>query len=231
MFAITSVDFNVLLSMLFVAGMVQVSWLAVQLRRKGVAPKVIWLSSQPMFVIWVVMWPAYDKPQWIIVGLLIFAVWLLWALLAKSSFWLHLRQAWSAPGKHEELFLWPPLALWLSLLLAFWLFQNIPEFGLGVALCATLIFPCADLLDRTTWMKLQFPLHPEQTLIGHLALIVLVSLLCSWSVHLYHGMNWQQLWMATGLAGVAASWVRALLPRWLNQPLALVAIATMLWVL
>jgi len=231
MFAVSYFNINMVLTGLFAVGLIQLSWLAVIMRRAGVPPRTIWLSSQSLMAIWVVLWPAYTQIEWVGAGVLLWFGWLLWLSLAKTPFFLHLKQAWSVPGKGDDLFLWPPLSLALSLLVAALFFYAIPEFGLGLALCAVWLFPLADLLDRFGWMKLQFPLHPNQTLVAHLALIVMASLLCSWSIHLYHGMSWQQLGMATGIAGIAASLVRALLPGWLNQPIAVLVIGGILWAL
>lgn len=231
MFALSSLDINVLLNFVLFVGLVQLSWVAVIMRRKGLPPRMIWLSSQAMFAVWVVLWPAYTDTYWVGAGLLLVSGWVFWTALSKRLFFIHLKQAWSVPGQGDHLFLWPPMMLIASLSIAWLFFLTMPEFGTGMALCAVWSFPLASSLDRLERIPLRFPMHPDQTLPGHLTLVMSVALLCIWSIHLYHGLGWQQIWMATTMAGIAAALVWALMPRWINQPLAILALGGVLWAL
>ncbi|MDQ6973803.1 MAG: hypothetical protein Q9M10_02875, partial [Mariprofundaceae bacterium] len=57
------------------------------------------------------------------------------------------------------------------------------------------------------------------------------TFLCSWSIHLYHPMNWQLLIMATLIAAMAASLLRALSPKFWNLPISILAMGWILWLL
>jgi len=229
--AIAHID--IWISFIFAIGMTQLVWLAVMLRRRGIAPRAIWQGTPPLLSIWVLMWPLYQDPTWLWAGIALLLLPLLPAYGVSRPFWHHLRQAWSAPllAAEGQMHMWPPLALAASLAIAAAFFQQIPEFGFGMALAACLALPLADLLDRIRYLRLGFPLHPEQTLIGHISLMLFTALLCSWSLHLYHGIDWRQLLIATLLAGIGASLARALIPHGWNRPAAVLAMGLILWLL
>jgi hypothetical protein len=223
---------DIWITALFGAGVAQLCWLAVMLRRRGMAPRTIWQSMAPLFSVWALMWPLYQNATWLWAGIGILLVLLLLAHSLKRPFWLHLRQAWSAPVQGSNtMHMWPPLSLIAALAVAAAFFQPIPEFGFSLALAACLLFPLADLLDRIRYLRLGFPVHPEQTLLGHLGLMFFAAILCAWSLHLYHGIDWHQLVIATLLAGIGASIARALLPHGWNLPGAVLAMGLILWLL
>ena len=216
---------NTLLNTLFTLGLGQVTWFFSMLVRRGIRPANLWQATSPLLAIWVVMWPVYTINIWFWFPIAFLLLTLLFIYTRQSPFTRSLRMVWGTPLP------WHMLALIASIMIAMLFFQEIPEFGFALGLMACFSFPLADLLDRYPNIKLPFPLHPEQTLFGHLGLILSSSLLCSWSIHLYHGINWQQLLIATLIAGMAASIIRALLPRPLSLPIATLAMGWILWLL
>lgn len=218
---------------LFAVGWLQLMWLTVVLLRKGIAPSTIRQVIYPLCGIWSLLWPAYENPLWISIGLALLPITALLAWQYSSQpFWRHLRMAWSEPiegGKPPRML--PLASLLIAMAVAAWVFQRIPEFGLGLALSIFFAFPLADMLDRSGQIKLGFPLHPQQTLPGHLALIMAVGIMAGWGLHLYHGLDWRHILTATLLAGMAASLFRALTPQHWNLPIATIGMATVLWLL
>lgn len=218
-------------------GMVQVAWLSVALFRRRVSRDVIQKSMQPLFAIWIVMWPVYHDPRWIWAGIGTLACFVLLPLLLRRPFWRDLRRTWAAPASPTDYRLKKPIPFWpfaffvATLAIAASLFQSIPEFGLGIALTICLAQPAAAWLDHFGLLTLGFPAHPQQTLPGHLVLVLAAAGLCSWSVHVYHGIDWQPLFLATAVAGIAASIARALVPGGWNQPAMAAAMGVVLWLL
>lgn len=227
---------DLLLNLLVFAGSMQVAWLSVMLIRRGIRPAVIQRMLPPFFAVWALMWPVYSAGLWVWAGLGLLALPVVLAGILKQPFWLALRQAWSAPPRQRgswpaPMHMLPLFQLLAALAVAAAWFQQIPEFGFGLALSLCLAFPAADLLDRTGIVPLKFPTHPEQTLPGHLALIMASALLIAWSLHVYHGIDWRPLLIATLIAGIAGSVTRALMPGGLNQPAALLLMGATLWML
>jgi hypothetical protein len=228
---------DMLLTAIVMVGMLQVAWLSVALVRRGVGRAVIQKSLPPLFAVWVVMWPVYHDPRWIWAGIGALAALELLPLLLRRPFWRDLRRAWTAPEPQHAYPttrtwpLWPLVFFTATLGIAAGLFQSIPEFGLGIALTVCLAQPAASWLDHFGFLALGFPAHPQQTLPGHLILVLAAAVLCSWSVHVYHGIDWQPLLMATSVAGIAASVARALVPGGWNQPAAAAAMGVVLWLL
>ncbi|HXH64103.1 MAG TPA: hypothetical protein VNH42_01180 [Mariprofundaceae bacterium] len=228
---------DLVLTAIVLVGMLQVAWLSVALFRRRVARDVIQKSIPPLFAIWVVMWPIYHDPRWIWAGIGMLACFVLLPLLLRRPFWRDLRRAWAAPPSPVDYRLKKPTPFWplaffvATLGIAAGLFQSIPEFGLGIALTVCLAQPAASWLDHFGFLALGFPAHPQQTLPGHLLLVLAAAGLCSWSVHVYHGIDWQPLLMATSVAGIAASVARALVPGSWNQPAAAAAMGVVLWLL
>lgn len=223
---------NHLVTALFCIGLGQLVWLSITLLRRSVQPTVIWRVIPPLLSIWVVMWPLYDDPIWVWAGIFVLGTPLVLCYSADTLLLRQLRIAWSGmeqPGALPHM--WPLVSLIAALSIAAALFYRSPEFGLGIALSVCLAFPAAKLLDYTQQFRLGLALHPQQTLAGHLGLIVFVALFCGWSLHVYHGIVWSQVLVASTIAGIAASLVRALFPIGWNLPLAALAMGTTLWLL
>jgi len=219
------------MSLFFLLGLAQLMWISVIFAKRGVAPELIWQSNMPLFAIWVFMWPVYTQTMWLWFPIGIFTIIALFSHIRKPYFWQYIHSIWGGFLEEKRSLPWSMLSFTLSLAIAVVFFQSIPEFGFGLALTACLAFPLAELLDRIGHMQLGFLLHPQQTLLGHIGLIIASAFLCGWSVHLYHGVNWQQLLIATFIAGMAASLCRALLPRNWNQPAAILTMGWILWLL
>ncbi|MDX8394864.1 MAG: hypothetical protein R8K22_00445 [Mariprofundaceae bacterium] len=227
-----STDLYIVINILLAIGIIQLMWLSVMLFRRGIVPSTIWQSILPLISLWVLIWPVYEEPQYLWIGIIILGLPILPTYVSKRAFWSHLRRAWSSPTPADSSpHMWPLISLLMALTFTITLFQHTPEFGLGIALSLTLAFPFATLLDRMQKLKLGFPLHPKQTLFGHLGFIIAIALLCGWSINLYHGLPWQQLFIATTLAGMSASLIRAITPQTLHLPLAATAMTTTLWLL
>jgi len=229
--AMFNINADHMMSLFFVLGLTQLMWISVMFAKRGTAPELIWQSSMPLFAIWVLIWPVYTQTMWLCFPLGILTIAALFSHIIKRPFWQYLHAIWGGFLKQKRSFPWQILSLTLTLAISIAFFQSIPEFGFGLALTACLAFPLAELLDRTRYMQLDFSLHPKQTLLGHLALIISSAFLCAWSIHLYHGINWQQLLIATLITGMAASLCRALLPRNWNQPAAILTMGGILWLL
>jgi len=226
------------LNALVAVGVLQLAWLSVMLFRRGIRPANIQHALTPMLTIWVLMWPVYTDARWLWLGLAGFAVPSLFACLLPFPFWQHLRVVWTAPAMDSRIrnnIDLPPLThLITAIFIAGAWFQTIPEFGFGLALCLSLAFPAAhwvDQLSRRKFKTLGFPAHPEQTLAGHLALILACTGLLCWSLNVYHGTDWQALFIATLIAGMAASATRALIPGQWNAPAAMLSMGFVMWAL
>lgn len=227
---------DIIITVLFAIGVFQLIWFSVVLLRKRIPPTIITASLPPFVSIWMLLWPLYEHPIWLWAGIALLISPIFPAYISKHLFWQHLRISWADPlaGKQQNEHLphmWYFISWVTSLAIAAAFFQRTPEFGLGIGLAASLAFPVASLLDRIKHLKLGFPLHPEQTLIGHIGLIFSVSILCTWSIHIYHGIEWQRLLIATLIAGMAASIIRAFSPSHLMLPLATLAMGVTLWLL
>lgn len=227
----SSISVEHFISFFFVIGFAQVMYISVMLGRKNIAPTLLWSATPPLLCIWVLFWPVYQNTAWIWFPIGYLTLLALLSPHLKPLFWRHLYQIWAGNAFQDKIYPWPFLSFIATLAISAAFFVNIPEFGFGLALTATLSFSLASLLDRIGYLQLGFPLHPQQTLLGHLALIVSSALLCAWSIHLYHGINWQQLLIATFIAGMAASVLRATLPRYLNLPFSILTMGWILWLL
>ncbi|MCF7822132.1 MAG: hypothetical protein K9M17_06815 [Mariprofundaceae bacterium] len=223
---------DIIITALFFTGLAQLAWFSVMLLRRNVPPAALSASLPPMISIWVLLWPLYEHPLWIWAGIILLALPLIPVFTAGTPFLQHLRIAWSGVFHEEEPpRMWPLLSLIAALAVAAGFFQRLPEFGLGIGLTICLAFPVADLLDRSGHVQLGFPQHPEQTLVGHIGLLISTTLLCGWSIHLYHGVEWQRLFIAMLLVGISASLSRAFLPTRIMPPLATLAMGVTLWLL
>ncbi len=221
-----------MITALFFVGLGQLAWLSVMLLRRNIPSATLSASLPPMISIWVLFWPLYEHPVWLWAGIILLTLPLLLAFSINTPFWQQLRIAWSGT-LHEEKpsQMWPLLLLVTALAIATAFFQRSPEFGLGIGLAACLAFPAADLLDRSRYMQLGFPRHPEQTLVGHIGLALSTAILCGWAIHLYHGVEWQRLFIATLLVGITASVTRAFSPTHITLPLATLGMGVTLWLL
>lgn len=232
---------DVVLSIIVVFGILQIAWFSVMLIRRGAPSKLIQQAIPAFLTIWVLMWPVYVDTRWLGVGLLALLTFTVLASLLKSPFFMHLRIAWDVQylkekeDMHPHITLLPQMHLMLSIFIAGAWFQAIPEFGFGLALCLCVAFPAAYWADyfsqKYGFLVLKFPAHPEQTLAGHLVLIVVCTILLCWSLNVYHGTDWQLLFIATLIASSAASVSRALVPGHWNAPVAMLSVGSVMWML
>jgi hypothetical protein len=226
---------DIIMTILLALGLIQIAWLSVMFARKGIAAATITAALPPFIAIWILLWPLYEAPGTIWAGVIILGLPTLLAYALDNPFWQQLRVVWSGPAKATDEqplpHMWPYISLLTAIAIATAFFQRAPEFGLGIGLAACLAFPAAAIFDKLNHMKLGFPIHPEQTLVGHIALIIGVSTICMWSIHVYHGIEWQRLLIATLIAGMIASVVRGFSPAMLTLPLATLAMGTTLWLL
>ncbi len=221
-----------MITALFFIGLGQLAWLSVMLLRRNTPSATLSASLPPMISIWVLFWPLYEHPVWLWAGIILLTLPLLLAFNVNTPFWQQLRIAWSGTlYENEPPQMWPLLSLVAALAVAAGFSQRLPEFGLGIGLTACLAFPAADLLDRSRYMQLGFPQHPEQTLVGHIGLVFSTAILCGWAIHLYHGVEWQHLFIATLLVGIAASVTRAFSPTHITLPLTTLGMGVTLWLL
>jgi len=223
---------DIMITALFFIGLAQLAWISVMTLRRNIASDTLCAALPPMISIWVLLWPLYEHPIWLWAGIMLLGLPVLLGFGINTPFWQHLRFAWSGDlyeGESPQML--PLLSLIASLAIAAAFFQRSPEFGLGIGLAVCLAFPAADLLDRGRYLQLGFPLHPKQTLIGHIGLVISTALICGWAIHLYHGIEWQRLFIATLLAGIAASAARAFIPTHFILPLATLAMGVTLWLL
>ncbi len=213
------------MSTLFAVGLIQLAWLSVMLHRHGISGNRIFSSLPPLVAIWVLFWPLYSDTRDILLGIGVLAICLMLAAGLPYAWAAALKSAWST----ESHGLLDALMFTMALGLAALINMIAPEFGFGIALTLCLGMAAADLLDRTSLLRLCLPANPEQTLPGHLVLIALASLTCGWSLLIFHNLSWSNIIIATTLAGVAASATRALAPAPLNRPAIAAAMAATLW--
>ncbi|MFQ5581389.1 MAG: hypothetical protein ACE5F3_02030 [Mariprofundaceae bacterium] len=235
---ITASITDITLSAITTIGLVQIVWFSVMLLRRGIGPATIQLALPPLLAIWVLMWPVYTDRTWVWLGIFLLGLPVILASILHAPFWQQLKQAWSTPPKSrgrlikaEHVPMWPMTHLLTALAIAAAFFQTFPEFGFGTGLSICLALPAACWLDHTGHFALGFPAHPGQTLAGHLILILMTAIVCGWSLHIYHGIGWQQIFIATLLTGIAASLARALVPGGWNQPAMALAMGGTLWLL
>jgi len=235
---ITASTTDIALSAVTAVGIMQLVWFSGMLARRDASPATIQRALPPLLAIWVLMWPVYSNRAWVWPGIFLLGLPIILASVLQTPFWQQLKQAWSTPARARthlvspgQTPMWPMTHLLTSLTIAAAFFQNFPEFGFGIGLAICLALPAARWLDHTGHMALGFPAHPEQTLAGHLMLIVLTAVVCDWGLYVYHGIAWQQIFIATLLAGIAASFARALVPGGWNQPAMALAMGGTLWLL
>ncbi len=222
---------DILLTLLFIIGLFQLFWLSVVLVRKGISPSLVRLSMVILLSIWVLIWPAYDNANLVLFSLSLVIVPLLFSLQRGNSFARHLRLAWHTPAlNHKQPAPW--LMILLSLLIGATLFSLAPELGFGLSLSFCLAWSAATLIDKTgRGLRLGLKNNLQQTLAGHLALVLTSSLICAWSLQLYHSTDWTQFFIATLIVGLAGSLVRALIRSEWNMPLSVLAMSFVLWLL
>jgi len=229
---ITSGD--LLLTTLFAIGLFQALWLSVVLVRKGFNPSLVRLSITILLSIWVLIWPAYENTHMPLFSLSLFIFPLLFALQKDHAFARHLRLCWhmipAQTSSHKQPPSWSMILM--SLIISAELFNLAPELGFGLGLSLCLAWSAAELIDKSKrGLPLNLASNPTQTLAGHLVLVLSTSLLCAWSLQLYHDTDWQLFLIATLIVGCIASMTRALVVTGLNMPLATLAMAITLWLL
>jgi len=212
---------------LLAIGLTQFVWLSVMLYRRNIPGRLIFSSLPPLIAIWVLFWPLYTDTMAILAGIALLALCLVLAAGIRRPWFAVLRSAWSA-GTHGLL---DAAMFILALSIAALTNLTAPEFGFGIALTLCLGITAADLLDRAGLFRLGMPANPDQTFVGHLALIVSASLMCGWSLLIFHNLSWSNIIIATTLAGITASTLRALIPAPLDRPLIAAAMAATLWAL
>jgi len=218
---------DITLTLLLGIGLAQFALLSVMLHRRGIKAERIISSMPPLMAIWVLFWPVYVRAEAILLGICLLALCIIMASTMRQSCFSALKSSWS-DREHGLL----PFAMFtLAPGAAMLVFLNLPEFGFGIALVLCLGPTAADWLDRSKIIPLGFPANPAQTLPGHLFLILAVSLLSGWSLLIFHDLGWNQVLMATTLAGAAASATRAMIPAPINLPLIVAAMAATLWAL
>ncbi|PIP01651.1 MAG: hypothetical protein COW18_09440 [Zetaproteobacteria bacterium CG12_big_fil_rev_8_21_14_0_65_54_13] len=233
---------DIVLNLLFAIGMLQLAWISVILVRRGTPPAAIQHAILPPLAIWVLMWPVYSDSRSLWLGIMALILPAVLAAALSSPFWKHLRLAWRVKSPDMELKIYPGIQLpplvhpILAMLIAAIWFRNIPEFGFGLALCLCLAFPAAYWMDQLgaylpRFIRLGFPAHPEQTLAGHLLFIIISIVLLCWSLHVYHGTDWQALFIATLVTALTASATRALIPGQWHAPAAMLSMGFVMWVL
>ncbi len=225
------------LALLALALSLQLAWFSVALARRGAAPHALRMAAPPFYAIWIVFWPVYADIRWLYAGLAAIALPPLLAQLAAKapqragrSFWRDLRAVWTAPGAPAWM---PPMfPLLASLAIAAAQANSAPEFAFGLALSAALAIPAADIADHflpaRAGLRLGFPAHPEQTLIGHLLFIALCCLLLAWGLHIWHRLPWTPVLAPVLIAALAGSAARALAPGAWSAPAAAAAMAAVL---
>lgn len=226
---------DLLLTALVGLGLAQMAWFSVMLLRRGMPPASLQHALPPLLALWVVLWPVYHDARWLWAGIAILFALSLLARFMERPFWAHLRHAWTDvpadPTLETPRHLPPMLHVMLALAVAAAWFQNIPEFGFGLALSLCLGMPAAYWLDRAGYLRLGFPAHPEQTLAGHIAFILISALVLCWSLHVYHGTPWQPLLIATLIAAMAGSATRALVPGQWHLPASMLSMGLVMWLL
>ncbi|MDX8381263.1 MAG: hypothetical protein R8M14_04050 [Ghiorsea sp.] len=222
---------DLILSAMFSIGLFQFFWLSVVFARKGINPSSIRLFMVPLLGIWVLVWPAYQNTMMPLVSLSLFMIPMLLAWRTQSAFARHLRLCWhTSPEQIRQPSPW--IMLILSFIISAFLFSQAPELGLGVGLSFCLAWGAAELLDKQgSGMLLGLSGNPFQTLAGHLVLLLGTSLICAWSLQLYHSIGWQQFIVATLIAGLVASMIRALIAQGWNLPLSMLGMSLTLWLL
>ncbi|HID37299.1 MAG TPA: hypothetical protein EYP39_08010 [Ghiorsea sp.] len=222
---------DTLLTVMFIIGLFQFFWLSVMITRRGINPSTIRLYMLPLLTIWVLVWPAYENTWMPLLSLALFAFPFLFSLQKDNAFARHLRLCWhTSPEQIRQPTPW--LMLIISFIIAALLFQQAPELGLGVGLSFTMAWSAAEIMDKTGYgLRLGLKSNPFQTLLGHLLLLIAVCLVCAWALQLYHGIPMHMFMVATLIAGLVASMIRAIVPQGWNMPLSMLAISLTLGVL
>jgi len=218
---------DLVLTILFAIGLAQLCWLSVMAVRRGIPSSLIIRAIWSFTGVWVLMWPMYSLDALLWIALVFLGLTILFAAIIKRPSLKSLNLAWSDGANIP----WPMMMFTIALAIAALFFMTLPEFGFGAALSLCLGPPLAHWLDRSGRLRLNFPANPEQTLPGHLGLIITVIIACGWSLHVYHQIGWFESLTATAIAGIVASMMRALIRHPFNLPAITLAIAGVLWAL
>ncbi|MDQ6962380.1 MAG: hypothetical protein Q9M28_07595 [Mariprofundaceae bacterium] len=210
-----------LLLSFFVMQYVVMSWM---LFRRGVASEYIVGSASPLLFIWVIFWPVYHHFSFILYGLVLISLPL---VIAQWPYAImqQLKLSWSIP----EFGFMPMIVLVLNLSVAAILFYLEAAFGFAIALSLCLASSMASFADKKEHIKLFLPFNPEQTLWGHVILLFMITLLCSWSLHIYFSVPQMATLSISAFAALAASLGRALFPHAWSNTGVLVGMAAALW--
>jgi len=222
---------DILLTTMFAIGLFQFFWFSVMFARQGINPSSIRLFMLPLLAVWVLIWPAYEDTLMPLLSLSLFIIIILFGLRKSNAFARHLRLCWhTSPEQIRQPTPWLMLAI--SFTIAASLFYQAPELGLGVGLSFTMAWSAAEMVDKMGYgLRLGLTTNPFQTLLGHLLLVIGVCLVCAWALQLYHGIPMQMFMVATLIAGLVASMIRALVPQGWNMPLSLLGISLTLGIL
>jgi len=218
---------DIIITLLFAIGLGQGCWLTLMAAERGVPSSLILRALWSFTGVWVLFWPVYKNTTSIFAAMILFAVIIILISSIRRPIFHRIKLAWSDGMSWP----WPMMMFLTALAIAAAFSTQFPEFGFGAALSICLGLPLAHWLDRSGRFKLQFPANPEQTLSGHLGLIVTVIITCGWSLHVFHQIGWFESLTATALAGLASSVARALVPHPFNLPGIATAVGGVLWVL
>jgi len=226
---------DILLTSLFAIGLFQSLWLSVVLVRKGFAPSIVRSSIICMLSIWILVWPAYENTNVVLYSLSLLLLPIAWVSIAnrrgEHAFARHLKLCWhTLPSQTQQPSPW--ILIWVTLGICAYLFTLAPELGFGLALSFSLAWQAARLIDISgKGKRLGLLKNPQQTLFGHILFVILTSLVCAWSLQLYHSIEWYHFFIVTMIVGLVGSMIRTLVATGWNLPLTYLGMACILWLL
>jgi len=198
--------------------------MSLMLFKRGVASEYLVTCASPILCIWVIVWPIYHQSTLIPYSIALIALPLV-AAQWPYPLTQQLKRSWSG----SEFGFLPMITMVLNLGMAAILFTIEPAFGFAIALSLCLGVSAANLVDKLKRTPLLLPFNPHQTLWGHLVLILLTTILCSWSLHIYFSVPQFMTWPVAGLAALAASLGRAIIPNIWSSTGVVFGIAVVLW--
>lgn len=218
---------DIAMTALFAVGLLQAAWLSVAAVRRGAPSSLLIRGVWSLSSIWVLLWPLYVSSYALFAAIALFALTVTVPAMLKADACRALVSAWS----DDAALPWPMWMFVLALAGAAAQFSYYPEFGFGAALSLCLGLPLAHWLDRSARLRLEFFANPQQTLPGHISLILTVVICCGWGLNVYQQIGWFESLTATLLAGCAASAARGLIRHPFNVPAVAAAIGGVLWLL
>jgi len=212
------------ITLLLIIFIMQYVIMSSMLYKRGIAAESIVACASPVLCIWVLFWPVYQNSLFIPYSMVFIALPLV-AAQWPYAFMQQLKRSWTI----ADFGFLGIITLVLNLSIATLLFLIEPAFGFSIALCLCLASSTANMLDKQQYGRLFLAFNPQQTFLGHLSLIIMVSVLCSWSLHIYFSVPQMATWPIAVLTGLAASLGRALAPHvWSNTGM-LTGMAMLLW--